>query len=79
MEFRRFGGSFTGKDSGSDINIAIIGVYLLVICCGVAIITALARFVVLGFGLMFLFMVIGMFHRGGSVTQVFSRRKRDSG
>ncbi len=69
MAFRRYGGGFSSGGSG-NIKVAAIGLYSLVVCCVIALLTGQAGYVVAGFALLFVFMITGMAFGGGTTTEI---------
>jgi len=76
MEFRRYGGAFSGGDGGTNIKVTAVGVYLLGACCLLAVLFHMPGLVILGFGFLFGFNVVGMFATGGATSGLREERRR---
>lgn len=59
MGFKRYGGSWGGSDVGTDKKISYCGIIILVLCSVATLLTGNAVFIVSGFVIMFIAMIIG--------------------
>jgi hypothetical protein len=66
MKFKRYGGTFTGRDGGGNINVSIIGVYVLIASAIATLMTGEVAFVVIGFFALLGFTILSTFVKGGA-------------